>query len=172
MMIPLSRQGLELLSVFFSIILWYGPHPHSLAAEAPALTSISNSRIEKEIQKEDTQGTSQVYLITFLADIGLCCSAPGSLFRCSVLRLLQLQCPGFPCCRAQALTCVDSLVVECRLSCPMACGVFASQPEIETMSPTWEGRFLTTGSPGKSHQLYFNVVFLKLADSGFCSSLV
>ena len=49
MVIPLSHQGLELLSVFFSIILWYGPHLHSKAAEAPALISVSNNRIEKVI---------------------------------------------------------------------------------------------------------------------------
>ena len=41
-----------------------------------------------------------------------------------------------------------------RLCCLAACGILAPQAEIEPMSPVLEGRFLTTGPPGKSC-LYF-----------------
>ena len=33
---------------------------------------------------------------------------------------------------------------------PMACGILVSQPGFELASPALEGRFLTTGPPGKS----------------------
>ena len=35
-------------------------------------------------------------------------------------------------------------------SCPVACEILVSPPEIEPVSPALEGRFLTTGSPGMS----------------------
>ena len=35
-------------------------------------------------------------------------------------------------------------------SCPVACGILVPQPGIEPASPALEGRFLTTGPPGKS----------------------
>ena len=43
---------------------------------------------------------------------------------------------------------VSLVVVEAQL--PMACGLLAPQPGAEFMSPALEGRFLTTGPPGKS----------------------
>ena len=43
----------------------------------------------------------------------------------------------------------DSVAVEHRLSCFMACGILAPPPGIEPMSPALQGGFLTTGSPGK-----------------------
>ena len=39
------------------------------------------------------------------------------------------------------------------LSCPAACGILVPRPGIEPMSPALEGRFLTTGPPGKSLQI-------------------
>ena len=47
------------------------------------------------------------------------------------------------CCSVQA-----SLVVS-GLSYPKACGILVPQPGIEPMSLAFEGRFLTTGPPGK-----------------------
>ena len=41
-------------------------------------------------------------------------------------------------------------VSACGLSCPEACGILIPQPGIEPASPALEGRFLTTGPPGKS----------------------
>ena len=35
-------------------------------------------------------------------------------------------------------------------SCPKACGIFLPWPGIKLMSPALEGRFLTSGPPGKS----------------------
>ena len=50
---------------------------------------------------------------------------------------------------------MDSLVVVCGLSSSMACGILAPRPGIEPESPVLQGRFLTTGQPGKSHMTCF-----------------
>ena len=49
-----------------------------------------------------------------------------------------------------SLRCTSSVVVACGLSCPRAYGILVPQPGIEPVSPALEGRFLTTGPPGKS----------------------
>ena len=67
------------------------------------------------------------------------------------LGFLQLQGTGFSCCRAWALGHVDSIVAANGLSCPSACGILVSQQVIKPASPALDGRFLTTGQPGKSH---------------------
>ena len=51
---------------------------------------------------------------------------------------------------ARGLQSVGSVVVAHGLRCPEACGILVPQPGIERMSPALEGRFSTTGSPGKS----------------------
>ena len=43
-----------------------------------------------------------------------------------------------------------SLVVMCRLSCPVACGILVPGPAIEPESPALEGKSSTTGPPGKT----------------------
>ena len=43
-----------------------------------------------------------------------------------------------------------SVVAGTWISCSMAGGIFVPQPGIEPMSPALQGRFLTTGPPGKS----------------------
>ena len=45
---------------------------------------------------------------------------------------------------------VGSVAVARRLSCPSACGILAPPGGIKPASPALEGRFLTTGPPGKS----------------------
>ena len=45
---------------------------------------------------------------------------------------------------------VGSVVVACRLSCFMTCGILLPQPGIEPTFPALQGGFLTTGPPGKS----------------------
>ena len=49
------------------------------------------------------------------------------------------------------------------LSCPMACGILLPQPGIKPMSPATEGRFPTSGLPGKSPwsllKNYFFLIF-------------
>ena len=40
-------------------------------------------------------------------------------------------------------------------SCSAACGILVPPPGIEPASPALEGRFLTTGPPGKSPQNFF-----------------
>ena len=41
-------------------------------------------------------------------------------------------------------------IVARGLNCPIACGILVPQPGIKPVSPALEGRFLTTGPPGKS----------------------
>ena len=45
---------------------------------------------------------------------------------------------------------VASLVAALGLSCPAACGILVPQSGIEPTSPALEGRFFTTGPPGRS----------------------
>ena len=40
-------------------------------------------------------------------------------------------------------------IVVCRLRCPTACEILVPRPGIKPASPALQGRFLTTGSPGK-----------------------
>ena len=56
---------------------------------------------------------------------------------------------GFSICGTQT-----SLVVVYRLSYPMTCGILAPQPGIKATSSALEGRFSTTGPPGKSRETF------------------
>ena len=49
----------------------------------------------------------------------------------------------------------DSLVVVCGLSCPLACGILVPWTVIEPASSALQGRFLTTGPPGKPLSSHF-----------------
>ena len=51
---------------------------------------------------------------------------------------------------AQAPKHTGSVVMACRLSCSVACGVLVSWPGIEPKPSALQGGFLTTGPPGKS----------------------
>ena len=53
-------------------------------------------------------------------------------------------------CGAWAAERMGSVVAAHGLSCPAACGLLVSRPGIKCTSPALEGRFLTTGPPGKS----------------------
>ena len=50
-----------------------------------------------------------------------------------------------------------SLVAMSGLSFPVACGILVPQSGTEPVSPALEGRFLTTGPPGKSQLLPLNL---------------
>ena len=52
-----------------------------------------------------------------------------------------------------------SLVVFRGLCCSKACGILVPRPGIQLVSPALEGRFLTTGPPGKSQDRYFYFQF-------------
>ena len=52
-------------------------------------------------------------------------------------------------CGACALERTGSVVVASGLSCPAACGILVPRSGIKSESPALEGRFLTTGPPGK-----------------------
>ena len=43
-----------------------------------------------------------------------------------------------------------SVVVVCRLNFSAACGILVPRPGMESAFPALEGRFLTSGPPGKS----------------------
>ena len=57
----------------------------------------------------------------------------------------------FSSCGAQA-----SVVAVLRLSCSTACGILIPQPSIKLMSPALQGKFLTTGLPGKPLKFVFD----------------
>ena len=63
----------------------------------------------------------------FLAALGLSCNTQDSFLHCT-----------------------GSVAVVCRLSCPKARGILVLWPGIKPMASASEGRFLTTGPPGKS----------------------
>ena len=105
-----------------------------------------------------------IYLFSlfFLAVSGLSCSTQDLFVRVrSLLRFLSscgARAPG----RVGSVVCgmrglllrhTSSVVVARGLSCPTACGILVPQPGIEPTSPALEGRFFTTGSPGKSLSL-------------------
>ena len=53
-------------------------------------------------------------------------------------------------CAGSPLSGPASLVVAHRFSCPTTCRILVPLPGIKPVSPALEGRFLTTGPPGKS----------------------
>ena len=58
-----------------------------------------------------------------------------------------------------SLWCVDSVIAVHGLSCFAACGILLPWPGIKPPSPALQGRFLTTGPPGKSWQFFsFNPI--------------
>ena len=66
-------------------------------------------------------------------------------------------------CGARAPEHSDSVVVARGRSCPAACGILVPRPGIEPESPVLEGRFLTTGLPGKSpHPCWYLLLFVFL----------
>ena len=48
-----------------------------------------------------------------------------------------------------------ALVSAQQLSCSSTCGILVPQPGIKPVSPALEGRFLSTGPPGKSLPIHF-----------------
>ena len=62
-----------------------------------------------------------------------------------------------------SLTLASGLGAACGLSCSMACGILVLPPEIKLVPPALQGRFPTTGPPGKSLVNNFSVlVFIKV----------
>ena len=56
-------------------------------------------------------------------------------------------------------------MVVCEFSCSVACGILVPQPGIEPVSLVLQGRFLTTGPPGK-----FQIRGFKTGNTQYCSS--
>ena len=53
---------------------------------------------------------------------------------------------------------MGSVVVARGLSCPAACGILVPRPGIDPAPPALEGRFLTTGPPGKSPSWFLPIL--------------
>ena len=68
---------------------------------------------------------------------------------------------GLSRCGTWALEHVGLVAVACRLSCSVACGILVPQPGIEPASPSLKGRFLATGSPGKSLTVLLSIAAWK-----------
>ena len=68
-----------------------------------------------------------------------------------------------------SLHCIDSLAVACCLSCSMACGISVPPPRVEPLSPTLQGRFLTTGPLEKSPDCLNYVLAVNQCYGGFFS---
>ena len=78
---------------------------------------------------------------------------------------------------------MDSLVGVLGLSSSAACGLLVPQPRIKPISPALQGRFLTTGPPGKSWimhfkwmncvacELYLNKATKKKKKQGMCQAI-
>ena len=75
-------------------------------------------------------------------------------FKCSLLAALGVSCSTWdPRCILWVFRCgTGTLVLAGGLSCSVSCGIFVPWPGIEPGSPALQSRFLTTGSPWKSHR--------------------
>ena len=58
-----------------------------------------------------------------------------------------------------------SAVTVLGLSCSAACGILVPHPRIKLMSPALQGRFLTTGPPGKSLHMTFSISVCLIRDA-------
>ena len=91
---------------------------------------------------------------------GLCCHPLSRLPQTTEPLLTSFLLPGSPHLLALLIYLFLSLadlscslwVLYCGagLSCPVACRILVPQPGTESLSPALQGRFLTTGLPGKS----------------------
>ena len=61
-------------------------------------------------------------------------------------------------CTGSLLQLKGSLIMALRLHSSEACGILVPHPGIQPTSPALEGRFLTTGPPGKSPDNCFNIL--------------
>ena len=71
-------------------------------------------------------------------------------------------CGLLSCCNLWVLGHEGPVVVAHGLRVPMACGTFVPQSGMEPMSPALEGRFLTTGAPGRSLKDVYNSLIFQL----------
>ena len=117
--------------------------------------------------------------------MGLCCAQAfsgcgmwallswlrGSLWQCSTfprmvpgLLLWSVGSRAHRLSRLNSCGTLASLVAVHGRSCPMACGILVTQPGIEPASLALEGRFLTTGPPGKSFPSYSFLFLIFVVD--------
>ena len=75
---------------------------------------------------------------------------PVGIFRCSTWILWLWHVASGVAVAWPWLSCTGSVVVVCRLSCPVAGGVLVPHPGITSRFSVLDDGFLTTGSPGKS----------------------
>ena len=74
---------------------------------------------------------------------------------CGSMWDLSLQGSGFSSCGTRVPKCAGSAVAGPGLSCPESCGILVYWPGIKLESAALEGRFLTSGPPGKSWASFY-----------------
>ena len=74
-----------------------------------------------------------------------------------LLLCLDRQIPFWGSCPGSSLLCMGSPVMTWGLSCPKTCQILVPWPGMEPASPVSQGGFLTTGPPGKSPDILFDV---------------
>ena len=157
-----------------------GP-PYSLRYKDIEIRPINNLAMTLKCSSQRKSHTSLIFFIylflniylfiwlfwVFVAACALLVAAHRLLFSCDARVPEHV---GSVVCgtRALWLRCSSSVVVAHRLSCPTAREILVPQPGIERASPALEGRFFTTGPPGKSPSLILNqkLEMIKLSEEG------
>ena len=127
--------------IFHHVLSIQGPYHRMIHVEKKSKAVLNHWNTSAWLPNTNLfSGTDSFFFILFfvwlidLPALGLSCSTWGF---CCIMRDLPLQQ-------------LNSLVAVCKLSCSTACGILVSQAGIEPISPALQGRFLTTGPPGKS----------------------
>ena len=96
--------------------------------------------------------------IIYLAALDLCSSVQDLHY---IMWDLSLQCIDYLVETHWLQSVQDSVVVVHWFSCSAACGILVPWPGIKPTPPELQGRFLTTGPPGKSpDKLHLIILFL------------
>ena len=66
-------------------------------------------------------------------------------------------------CGARVPVCTGLVLATHGLSCPTACEILVFPPGIKPASPAFEGGFLSTGPPGKSHYLFLIYIIFAIS---------
>ena len=146
-------------------IVLYLTHSSSwllLSFQIYKILSIVILSIHSSLLRNQKQAYKTTISLFFLAALGLSCGTRdlhcgmwdpllrrvGSLLQHADFSLV-VACGLLSSCGLQAPEHLGSVVAAYGLSCPMACGILVPQWGIKPAYPALEGRFLTTGPPGK-----------------------
>ena len=118
--------------------------PPSQPDMAPAAPSPDPATGSGTLRPSSCADTPQFSFFISLASLGLSCDAWG----------LHWGVRSVVATRGLSLGLEGSVVGSCGRHCSTACGIFIPQPGIKPVSPVLQGRFLTTGPPGKPPTLF------------------